>query len=43
MGTITVPWETWWANVAVLRAKSRPYMLGHADCPEQPWERHLPN
>lgn len=40
MTTITLPWETWRAVIAVLRAKGLPSMLEHANFIEQQLERH---
>jgi hypothetical protein len=42
MKTIELPWETWRAVIAVLRAKGLPYMLEHADNLEQQLEQHGP-
>ncbi len=42
MRTITVPWESWRAVIAVLRAKGLPYMLEHADYLERHLEQHGP-
>jgi hypothetical protein len=43
MRTITLPWETWRAVIAILRQKALPYMLEHADYLEQQLERHAPD
>jgi hypothetical protein len=43
MKTITLPWETWRAIIAVLREKALPYMLEHADALEQQLEQHPPD
>jgi hypothetical protein len=40
MRTITLPWETWRAVIAVLRAKALPSMLDHAGRLEQQREQH---
>jgi hypothetical protein len=42
MNTITLPWETWRAVIAVLREKALPYMLEHAHVIEEQLERHGP-
>jgi hypothetical protein len=42
MTTITLPWETWRAVIAVLREKAVPYMLEHANAIEEQLERHGP-
>jgi hypothetical protein len=42
MNTITLPWETWRAVIAALRAKGVPYMLEHANLIEEQLERHGP-
>ncbi len=43
MRTITLPWETWRAVIAVLREKALPYMREHADQLEQQLEQHPPD
>ena len=43
MRTITLPWETWRAVIAVLRERTLPSMLEHADALEQQLERHGPD
>ena len=43
MSTIALPWETWRAIVAVLRAKDLTSMLEHADALEQRLEQHATN
>jgi hypothetical protein len=40
MQTITPPWESWRAVIAVLREKAVPHILEHADSLEQQLERH---
>jgi len=42
MNTITLPWETWRAVIAVLRASGLAYKRDHADFLEQQLERHGP-
>jgi hypothetical protein len=42
MNAIELPWETWRAIIAALRAKGLPYMLEHADYLERQLERHGP-
>jgi hypothetical protein len=41
--TITLPWETRRAIIAVLREKAVPLMLEHADCLRQQFDRHGPD
>jgi hypothetical protein len=41
--TITLPWETRRAIIAVLREKAVPLMLEHADCLRQQLEQHGPD
>jgi hypothetical protein len=43
MATITLPWETWRAVIAVLREKGLPSMLEHTNVVEQQLERHGPD
>ena len=43
MNPITLPWETWRAVIAALRAKGLPYMLEHANVIEEQLERHGPD
>ena len=43
MNAIELPWETWWAVIAVLREKALPYMLEHASVIEEQLERHGPD
>ena len=43
MNAIELPWETWRAVIAVLRAKGLLYMLEHADHLERQLERHGPD
>ena len=43
MNTITLPWETWRAVIAALRARGVPYMLEHADYLEQQLHQHPPD
>jgi hypothetical protein len=43
MRTIELPWETWRAVIAALRAKGLPYMLQHADHIERLLEQHGPD
>ena len=43
MQTITLPWETWQAVIAVLREKGLPSMLDHADYLERRLEQHGPD
>ena len=41
MRTIELPWDTWRAVSAILREKSLPFMLDHADLIEQQLEPAL--
>ena len=43
MTAVALPWESWRAVVAVLRAKALPHMRAHADELEQQLERHPPD
>ena len=43
MRTITLPWETWRAIIAVLREKGLPSMREHADYLEWHLEQHGPD
>ena len=43
MTTIELPWETWRAVIAALRAKGLPSMLVHADYLEWQLEQHPPD
>jgi hypothetical protein len=43
MTAVALPWETWRAVIAVLRAKALPHMLNHADELEQQLEQHPPD
>ncbi len=43
MNAIDLPWETWRAVIAVLRAKGLTSMLEHTDLLEQQLDRHPPN
>jgi hypothetical protein len=43
MRTITLPWETWLAVIAVLHEKALPYMLEHGEHIEQRLEQHGPD
>ena len=42
MNTITLPWETWRAVIAVLRESGLAYKRDHADLLEQQLEQHGP-
>jgi hypothetical protein len=42
MRTITLPWESWRAVIAVLRDSGLPYKREHADVLEQQLEQHGP-
>ena len=42
MNTITLPWETWRAVIAVLRDSGLAYKRDHADLLEQQLEQHGP-
>jgi hypothetical protein len=43
MRTLTLPWETWRAVIAVLREKALPCLLEHPDALEQQLEQHPPD
>ena len=43
MRTITLPWETWHAVIAVLRKEGPAYMSGHADLLATQLAQHVPN
>ena len=43
MRTIELPWETWRAIIAALRARGLPYMVEHAASLEQQLEQHPPD
>ena len=43
MRTIELPWETWRAIIALLRAKDLPYMLDRADSIERQLDQHAPD
>jgi hypothetical protein len=43
MNAITLPWDNWRANSAVLHEKGLPYMLEHANIIERRLDQHAPD